>query len=56
MDTYRGAIPNGHPKFPEGSDAAIKGESDGPDPMDAPDIEYTEEDDKAIDEWHRDTG
>ncbi|KAF5368052.1 hypothetical protein D9758_004391 [Tetrapyrgos nigripes] len=53
METYRGAIQNGHPKFPEGSDAAVKGECDGPDPLDAPEIKYTEEDDKAIDDWHR---
>ncbi|KAF5368003.1 hypothetical protein D9758_004392 [Tetrapyrgos nigripes] len=53
METYRGGIPSSHPKFPEGSDAAVKGECDGPDPIDAPNFEYTEEDDKAIDDYHR---
>ncbi|KAK7436182.1 hypothetical protein VKT23_019258 [Stygiomarasmius scandens] len=55
MGIYRGEIPNCHPKFPEGSAAAVKGECDGPVPADAPDVEYTEEDDKAIDNFHRDT-
>ncbi|KAK1222865.1 hypothetical protein PQX77_014287 [Marasmius sp. AFHP31] len=54
MKTYRGCIPSQHPKFPEGSEAARGiGKCDGPDDLSSPPIKYTEEDDKAIDHWHR---
>ncbi|THU82506.1 alcohol oxidase [Dendrothele bispora CBS 962.96] len=54
MAHYRGETPSGHPKFPEGSAAAARGECDGPEPIEAEDIVYTEEDDRAIDNFHRD--
>jgi len=53
LPSYRGEVAAGHPSFPEGSAAAC-GEASGPVGVDAPDIVYTAEDDKAIDEFHRD--
>jgi choline dehydrogenase-like flavoprotein len=52
MPTYRGEYCPDHPSFPEGSDAACV-TVDEPFPEDAPDIKYTAEDDKAIEEWCR---
>jgi hypothetical protein len=43
------------PQFPEGSEAFGK-TVDEPVPVDAPKIKYTEEDDKAIDEFLRNAG
>jgi len=57
MKSYRGCLPSQHPKFPEGSEAAKgMGRCDGPDDMSSPPIKYTEEDLKAIDHWHRESG
>ncbi|KAG2072309.1 alcohol oxidase [Suillus decipiens] len=53
MASYRGEFAAGHPNFPEGSAAAC-GEASGPVDLDAPDIVYTAEDDKAITQFHRD--
>lgn len=50
MAIYRGELPSGHPKFPEGSKAAVQPVADGPVAPDAPRIEYTAEDDKAIEQ------
>ncbi|KAH7923954.1 alcohol oxidase [Leucogyrophana mollusca] len=52
MPDYRGEYQPLHPVFPEGSAAACK-ETDGPAAIDAPDIVYTSEDDKAIEIFHR---
>ena len=40
-----------HPTFAEGSGAAFKDSS--PVEIDAPDVVYSDEDDKAIDDYHR---
>ncbi|KAG2153872.1 GMC oxidoreductase-domain-containing protein [Suillus clintonianus] len=53
MPSYRGEITAGHPSFPEGSAAAC-GKQTGPVDLNAPDIIYTAEDDKAIEKFHRD--
>ncbi|KAG2130385.1 GMC oxidoreductase-domain-containing protein [Suillus clintonianus] len=53
MPSYRGEVPSGHPRFPEGS-AAVCGETTGPVDLNAPDLVYTAEDDEAIDRYHRD--
>jgi alcohol oxidase len=54
MDTYRGEVPLGHPRYPEGSKAGCVDLSG---PLDAAalsrDIEYTAEDDAAIEQWAR---
>lgn len=52
MPLYRGELQRKHPVFPEGSAAECK-EGGGPVPIDAPNIVYTTEDDKAIDDFHR---
>jgi len=52
MKYFRGELEAGHPQFPAGSAAAI-GVDTKPVPIDAPRIAYTEEDDKAIDEYHK---
>lgn len=56
MDVYQGEfVGPGHPAFPPGSPAAI-GQSSGPVPIDAPDIEYSDKDDDAIDIYCRRVG
>lgn len=54
---YRGELAIGHPKFPEGSNATCKmlplNDEYDPDSVKG-DIEYTEADDKAIENWLRD--
>ncbi|KAL0571273.1 hypothetical protein V5O48_010690 [Marasmius crinis-equi] len=54
MKSYRGEYIHLHPRFPEGS-AAVAGPKDGPVPLDGKDrdIAYTEDDDRAIDQFHR---
>ncbi|KIY51711.1 alcohol oxidase [Fistulina hepatica ATCC 64428] len=52
MPVYRGEYLSGHPKFKEGSAAACQSEAKSV-PTGAPDIVYTEEDDRAIDEYSR---
>lgn len=54
MPLYRGELQLKHPVFPAGSAAECK-ETNGPVPINAPDIVYTKEDDKAIDDFHRKT-
>ena len=54
MASYRGEFAVNNPAFPAGSAAAIPthaGDDLRPVAMDAPDIVYTAEDDKAIDDW-----
>ncbi|KAI0666532.1 alcohol oxidase-like protein [Trametes maxima] len=50
MASYRGEYVAGHPKFPEGSAAAVSAGPVAPVAVDAQDIVYTAEDDRAIDE------
>lgn len=50
MPYYRGEYVLAHPGFAENSAAVCRGEIQ-PVVIDAPDIVYTEEDDKAIDQW-----
>ncbi|KAI9460309.1 GMC oxidoreductase-domain-containing protein [Boletus coccyginus] len=53
MPAYRGEVAACHPVFPPGSPAACR-ETDGPLPVDAPDIVYSEADDEAIAKFNRD--
>ncbi len=55
MKTYRGEIPDRNPQFPAGSKAAYPTVTDkGPPPASKADrIEYTSEDDAAIEQWIR---
>ncbi|KAF2219855.1 hypothetical protein BDZ85DRAFT_275954 [Elsinoe ampelina] len=55
MSIYRGELAIGHPRFPAGSKAAVVEKADGPVPDDTPPIQYTEEDDKAIEQKIRET-
>lgn len=50
MSIYRGELASSHPRFPPGSKAAVQPEADGPVAADAPRIEYTADDDKAIEQ------
>jgi len=50
MAIFRGEHKETHPRFPEGSKAAIVEFTEGPFPDDAPKIEYSKEDDKAIEQ------
>ena len=55
MAIYRGEFTDGHPSFPKDSQVKNNGAAT---PVDAstPKIEYTSEDDKAIDDYHRKNG
>ncbi|KAI0030688.1 alcohol oxidase-like protein [Vararia minispora EC-137] len=53
MAYFRGEVPGLHPSFPEGSNAGLLTKADGPIPFDAPPIEYSEEDDKAVEAYQR---
>ena len=55
MAAYRGEFVVGHPVFPQ--DSQVKN-NEVATPVDAtaPKIEYTPEDDKAIDDYHRQNG
>jgi alcohol oxidase len=50
MGIYRGEFAGDHPRFPKGSKAAVVEKADGPVPDNAKRIEYTAEDDKAIED------
>ncbi|KAK2460296.1 hypothetical protein APHAL10511_007685 [Amanita phalloides] len=52
MKMYRGEHAMGHPKFPNGSAAECR-PAEGPVNIDESDINYSEEDDAAIDRYHR---
>lgn len=52
MACYRGECLEQHPVFPEGSQAACK-ENARPADIHAPEIQYTKDDDEAIDEFTR---
>uniref|UniRef100_A0A0W0FAC3 Alcohol oxidase-like protein n=1 Tax=Moniliophthora roreri TaxID=221103 RepID=A0A0W0FAC3_MONRR len=55
MSVYKGDHLPGHPAFSPDSDAAVKDETkaSGPTPIDAPNIKYTKEDDKVIEEFNK---
>ncbi|GAB1312794.1 Glucose-methanol-choline oxidoreductase N-terminal domain-containing protein [Madurella fahalii] len=53
MPSYRGEMAACHPPFAPGSGAASISLADGPLPADAPDIEYSAEDDAVIEKWLR---
>ncbi|KAJ3968016.1 alcohol oxidase-like protein [Lentinula raphanica] len=53
MKYYQGEHLPIHPKFSANSEALCRGDISQPVEMDAPNLHYTEEDDKAIDEFHR---
>lgn len=55
MGVYRGEFTPGNPIFPAGSGAACK-ESTGPVNISAPDITYTDEDEKALETYNRNFG
>jgi alcohol oxidase len=55
MEFYRGEVQVEHPTFAEGSKAAIHA-TGTPVEISAPKIDYSKEDDEAIDEFHRRTG
>ncbi|KAE9975416.1 hypothetical protein EG328_003204 [Venturia inaequalis] len=48
MAIYRGELASMHPRFPDGSKAAVQERADGPIPVDSPRIQYSADDDKAI--------
>ena len=52
MSPYRGEYADAHPAFPAGSQAACS-ERARPAAIQAADIEYSEDDDRAIDEYTR---
>jgi len=52
---FRGEVALRHPKFPEGSGAALV-EDGRPVSMDAPKLVYTEEDDRAVEQSTREFG
>ncbi|KAH9891940.1 alcohol oxidase-like protein [Cubamyces lactineus] len=54
LPSYRGELAMRHPIFPSGSAAAV-GEKSGPVPVLAPDLEYSAEDDKALEDYIRQT-
>ncbi|KAF9041063.1 alcohol oxidase [Hymenopellis radicata] len=54
MRCHTGCFLDMHPRFPAGSDAAVA-EAQSPVAIDAPNIRYTQEDDEAIDDFHRRT-
>lgn len=55
MGVYRGELAIGHPAFPAGSAAACR-ETAGPVDIDAPDIEYSEEDEIVLEAFSRQAG
>jgi hypothetical protein len=56
MASYRGELASSHPTFPEGSAAAACNESTKPVNLGASRINYSEEDDEAINDFIRKTG
>jgi alcohol oxidase len=55
MPVYRGEFKPGHPPFADNGPSAC-GTSDGPADINADDIVYSGEDNKIIDEYHRQNG
>lgn len=52
MPSYRGEVVGGHPKFPPNSKMAARVHT-GPFPVSEPDFVYTEEDEKAVEDYIR---
>lgn len=52
MPMYRGEMVKSHPPFAAGS-AAVNVKLDGPLPADAPEIEYSAEDEVVLEQWLR---
>lgn len=50
MRIFRGELASTHPRFPEGSKAAVVEKADGPIAKDSERLEYSVEDDKAIEQ------
>jgi alcohol oxidase len=50
MSIFRGELASSHPRFLSGSKAAVVEKADGPIGTGKDKIEYTEEDDKAIEQ------
>lgn len=55
MGIFRGELASSHPKFPSGSKAQVVEKTDGPLALDDKRIQYTAEDDKAIEQHVRET-
>ncbi|OCH86429.1 alcohol oxidase-like protein [Obba rivulosa] len=55
MPCYRGECASSHPAFGPVSNARAQ-QADGPVPLDAPDLEYSLEDEKALDDYIRNMG
>lgn len=55
MSIYRGELASSHPTFAPGSQAAVVERANGPVSDNTPKIEYTEEDDRAIEQKVRET-
>lgn len=55
MGVYRGEFPPGNPKFVSSSAAACK-EASGPVEISAPDITYSSEDEKILENYNRQFG
>ena len=55
MNCFRGEYASGHPNFPVNSQVKAS-VADGPVSINAPDLTYTAEDDKAIEHWIRSSG
>ncbi|KAI9434103.1 alcohol oxidase-like protein [Lactarius indigo] len=53
MPHFRGEPPVLHPKFPPGGPASIVAEAEGPVPFDSPRIVYSEEDERALEDFAR---
>ncbi|KAH9055344.1 alcohol oxidase-like protein [Lactarius vividus] len=53
MPHFRGEPPMLHPKFAPGGPASVIAHADGPVPFDAPRIVYSEEDERALEEFAR---
>ena len=55
MPIFRGELKGNHPDFPKGSKAAVLESADGPTAKGDERIEYTAEDDKALEQKIRET-
>ena len=56
MACYRGEYAPGHPTFSDKSDARCTGDGASPIEIDAPDIQYDEEDEKVLEDYVRKYG
>jgi alcohol oxidase len=56
MPHFRGEPPVVHPEFAPGGPASVVAHAEGPVPLDAPRIVYSEEDERALEEFARAQG